>query len=159
MKPPKDFLTAELTADVVWVLLGLGICLYALRLRLWDAAGPGSGFLPFIAGVFVALVGLTLLLRQWSKRPREVRRAPFWADAAGRKRVGLVVIALCVLAVLMPMLGFLLAAFLVMTFLLGLTERTRLVSAVALAVVSSLSIYWLFASLLQVRLPKGPLGF
>lgn len=151
---------AELITDLIWVLLGLGICLYSsLRLRLWDAAGPGSGFLPFIAGVFVAVIGLALLLRQWSKRPREERPAPFWDDRTGRNRVGLVVIALCVLAWLMPMLGFLLAAFLVMTFLLGLTERTPLVSTVALAVASSLCIYWLFASLLQVRLPKGPLGF
>jgi len=42
---------------------------------------------------------------------------------------------------------------------MGLTEQTRLVPVVALAVISSLSIYWLFASLLQVRLPKGLLGF
>ena len=150
---------AELTANLVWVLLGLGICLYSLRLRLWDAAGPGSGFLPFIAGVFVGLTGLALLLRTWARRPREPRPAPFWADAAGRNRVALVVIALCVMAFLMPILGFLVAATLVMTFLLGLAERTPLAPAVTLALVSSLSIYWLFASLLQVRLPKGPLGF
>ena len=73
--------------------------------------------------------------------------------------MGLVVIALCVMASLMPLLGFLVAATLVMTFLLGLTERTPVASALTLAVVSSLSIYWLFTSLLQVRLPKGLLGF
>ena len=151
--------TAELVADLFWVFLGLGICLYALHLKLWAAAtGPGSGFLPFIAGVFVGLIGLALLIREWSRRPREPG-APFWEDADGRNRVGMVVVALCVMAYLMPILGFLLAAVLVMTFLLGLTERTPLASAIALAVVSTGSIYWLFGSLLQVRLPKGLLGF
>ena len=149
----------ELISNLVWVLLGLGICLYAVRLRLWDAAGPASGFLPFIAGLFVGLIGLALLLQEWARRPRERRPTPFWEDAAARNRVGLVVIGLCAMALLMPLLGFLLAATLVMTFLLGLTQRTRLASAITLALASSLSIYWLFGSVLQVRLPRGLLGF
>ncbi len=149
----------ELISNLVWVLLGFGICVYAFRLRLWDAAGPASGFLPFIAGVFVGLTGLALLLQARAQRPRERRPAPFWENRAARNRVGLVVLGLCAMAYLMPILGFLLAATLVMTFLLGLTERTRLVPTVTLALASSLSIYWLFASLLQVRLPRGLLGF
>jgi putative tricarboxylic transport membrane protein len=151
---------AELVADVVWVVLGLGICLHALRLQLWSATtGPGSGFLPFIAGALVALIGVALLVRAWARRRRDGPATPFWEDAAGRNRVGLVVITLCVMAYLMPILGFLLAAILVMTFLLGLTRQTRLAAAIVLSLLSTLSIYWLFASLLQVRLPLGPLGF
>jgi hypothetical protein len=73
--------------------------------------------------------------------------------------VALVIVALVAMALLMPRLGFLLAAVLVMTFLLGLTERRHLGSSVALAVASSVFIYWLFALLLQVRLPQGLLGF
>ncbi|OLC01093.1 MAG: hypothetical protein AUH30_00920 [Candidatus Rokubacteria bacterium 13_1_40CM_68_15] len=151
--------TAELVADAAWVTLGLGICLYALKLRLWDASGPASGFLPFIAGVFIAVVGLALVLREWARRPVRESTAPFWEDRTGRNRVALVTAALCVMAYLMPVLGFLVTASLVMTFLLGLTERTRLASSVVLAVVSSLATYWLFGSLLQVRLPRGLLGF
>lgn len=150
---------AELAANLIWVVLGFGICLLSVRLRLWDAAGPGSGFLPFIAGLFVGLTGLALLLQESARRRRARRAVAFWEDRTGRNRVGLVVIALCVMAYLMPILGFLVAATLVMTFLLGLTERTPVASALTLALVSSLSIYWLFASLLQVRLPKGLLGF
>lgn len=151
--------SAELMSSLVWVLLGLGICLYSVRLQLWTAAGPGSGLLPFAAGLFIGLFGLALLLPEWSRRRRGRRAAPFWTDAAARNRVGLVVAGLCAMAFLMPLLGFLLAASLVMTFLLGVAERGRLASSVTLALASSLSIYWLFASLLQVRLPRGLLGF
>jgi hypothetical protein len=146
-------------SSLVWVLLGLGISFYSVRLQLWTAAGPGSGLLPFVAGLFLGLFGLALLLAEWSRRRRGRRPAPFWADAAARNRVGLVVAGLCAMAFLMPILGFLLAASLVMTFLLGVIERGRLASSVALALASSVSIYWLFASLLQVRLPRGLLGF
>jgi hypothetical protein len=149
--------TASLIANVVWVALGLGVCLVSLRLRLWDVSGPGSGFLPFLAGLVVGIVGLALLLREAAPGAR--RAPPFWSDRVGRNRVALVVVGLCAMAYLMPVLGFLLAAFVVMTFLLALTEGRRLYSAAALAVASSLCIYLLFASLLKVRLPRGLLGF
>jgi putative tricarboxylic transport membrane protein len=149
---------ASLISNATWVLLGLAVCVYAVRLRLWDSAGPASGFLPFFAGLVVGIAGLVLLIREWAGRP--VGRSPrFWRDAAGRTRVALVIVALVAMALLMPILGFLVAAFLVMTFLLGLTERRRLGSSIALAAASSVFIYWLFASLLQVRLPPGLLGF
>ena len=151
--------SAELISSLVWVLLGLGICLSSVRLQLWTAAGPGSGLLPFAAGLFIGLFGLALLLAEWSRRRRGRRPAPFWADAAARNRVGLVIAGLGAMAYLMPILGFPLAASLVMTFLLGVIERGRLASSVTLALASSVSIYWLFASLLQVRLPRGLLGF
>jgi hypothetical protein len=131
---------ASLISNATWVLLGLAVCVYAVRLRLWDSAGPASGFLPFLAGLVVGIAGLVLLIREWAGRP--VGRSPrFWRDAAGRTRVALVIVVL------------------VMTFLLGMTERRRLGSSIALAAASSVFIYWLFASLLQVRLPPGLLGF
>ena len=147
---------ASLISDAAWVLLGLAVSVYAVRLRLWDAAGPGSGFLPFLAGLVIAGTGLSLLAREWAARSPG---RPFWSDAAGRTRVALVIVALVAMALLMPRLGFLLAAFLVMSFLLGLTERRHPGSSLALAAASSVFIYWLFASLLQVRLPHGLLGF
>lgn len=150
--------TASLIASVTWVLLGSAVCLHAMRLRLWDAAGPSSGFLPFIVGLVIGLVGVALLAREWAARPAGPSLA-FWGDAEGRTRVALVVVALVGMALLMPVLGFLVAAMLVMAFLLGLTERRRLGSSLVLAVVSSAFIYWLFGSLLQVRLPRGLLGF
>jgi hypothetical protein len=148
---------ASLISNALWIVLGTGMCLHAWQLRLWDATGPGSGFLPFLAGLILALTGLGLLLRERAAG-RPAGPAPsFWTDPTGRNRVALVVGALAALALLMPVLGFLLAAFLVMTFLLGL-ERRRLVPAVGLAAAASASVYWLFASLLQVRLPRGLLG-
>jgi tripartite tricarboxylate transporter TctB family protein len=147
---------ASLISDTAWIVLGLAVCGYAVRLRLWDAAGPGSGFLPFLAGVVIAGTGVGLLAREGAARAAGVA---FWSDAAGRTRVALVIVALIAMALLMPRLGFLIAAFLVMTFLLGLTERRHWGASLALAAASSLFIYWLFASLLQVRLPQGLLGF
>src|SRR5437870_4678066 len=83
--------TAELVADAAWVTLGLGICLYALRLRLWDASVPASGFLPFLAGVFIAVVGLALFLRGCARRRVSGSPSPFWWDRLGRYGVSVVI--------------------------------------------------------------------
>ena len=98
----RDMRAASLISDAAWVLLGLAVCIYAMRLRLWDAAGPGSGFLPFLAGLVIAGTGLGLLAREWAARPAG---RPFWSDAAGRTRVALVIVALVAMALLMPRLG------------------------------------------------------
>ena len=141
--------------NLVWIVLGVGICVYATRLKLWEPAGPASGFLPFIVGVTIALTGIALTLREQRQRPT----ARFWTDNASRNRVALVVLALSALAYLMPLLGFLLSAAIVMTFLLSLSERGHLVQSILLACTASAAVYWLFGSLLQVRLPVGWLGF
>ena len=53
----------------------------------------------------------------------------------------------------------LLSAAIVMTFLLCLSEPGRIAQSVLLAGAASAAVYGLFASLLQVRLPTGWLGF
>jgi hypothetical protein len=143
--------------NVFWIVLALGICAGALQLGLWGSAGPGSGFMPFLAGLLIGLVGLGRLVAAWSRET--TRAARFWEDPAAARRVIAVVLALCAMAAVMPVLGFLLTAMLVMAFLLRLTAETRLVTVIVLAIVSSLSVYWLFQSVLGVRLPKGLVGF
>jgi putative tricarboxylic transport membrane protein len=143
--------------NVFWIVLALGICAGALQLGLWSPAGPGSGFMPFLAGLLIGLVGVGRLVAAWSRET--TRAARFWEDPAAARRVVAVVLALCTMAAVMPILGFLLTAMLVMAFLLRLTAETRLVTVIVLAIVSSLSVYWLFQSVLGVRLPKGLVGF
>ena len=142
--------------NLFWIVLGIAICAYSLRLKLWEAAGPGSGFLPFIVGAIIGSAGIALFLQQ---RFRGVPPERFWTDSAARNRVGLVVVALCTMAYLMPVLGFLLSAAIVMAFLLSLSEPGRIAQSLLLAGAASAAVYWLFASLLQVRLPTGWLGF
>jgi putative tricarboxylic transport membrane protein len=144
----------DLVENLVWIALAVGVSVNGIRLGLWTPAGPGSGFMPFLAAVMIAAISLTRLVVT-PKRPR----GPFWPDPGGAKRVILCVGALSAMAALMPVLGFFVASLLVMGFLMRLTSTYRLPAVIALAVFSSLVIYGLFHSLLGVQLPRGIVGF
>ncbi len=144
----------EAVHNGVWIVLAAAIAVNALRLGLWTPSGPGSGFMPFVAAVMIALVALLRLLTT-PRHPRE----PFWTSPDGARRVILCVVALVVMAALMPVLGFFVTSILVMMFLLRLTSTSRLPTVIGLAVFSSAVIYGLFHTLLGVQLPRGVIGF
>ena len=144
----------DLVQNLVWIALAVGVSANGIRLGLWTPAGPGSGFMPLLAGVLIAVIALARLVIT-PRRPR----AAFWPDAAGARRVVLCVVALCAMAALMPLLGFFVASLLVMGFLMRLTSTYRLAAVIGLAVFSSLVIYGLFHTLLGVQLPRGLVGF
>jgi putative tricarboxylic transport membrane protein len=144
----------DLVQNVIWIVLAVAISANAIRLGLWTPSGPGSGFMPFVAGLMIGLMAFLGILVT-PKRPRGL----FWADANGGKRVMLCVLALCVMAAVMPVLGFFVASILVMGFLMRLTSTIRIPTIIALAVFSSLVVYGLFHSLLGVQLPRGLVGF
>ncbi|MBI2216742.1 MAG: tripartite tricarboxylate transporter TctB family protein [Candidatus Rokubacteria bacterium] len=145
----------ELAVDAFWVLLGAAIIAHAVQLRLWEPSGPGSGFVPLLAGAVIAAGGLGLLLA----RPRPARAEVFWAARASALRIVAVLAGLVTMAVLMPVLGFLLTAAPTMAFLLTVIERQRWTWVVGMALASSVGLYWLFDRVLEMALPKGPLGF
>jgi putative tricarboxylic transport membrane protein len=144
----------EPVQNVVWIALAAAISVNAIRLGLWTPSGPGSGFMPLVAGLTIGLMALLRVLVT-PRRPR----SPFWVDASGGKRVMLCVLALCAMAAVMPFLGFFVAAVLVMGFLMRLTSTSRIPTIVVLALFSSLVVYGLFHSLLGVQLPRGFVGF
>jgi putative tricarboxylic transport membrane protein len=144
----------DLVQNLVWIALAVAVSVNGIRLGLWTPAGPGSGFMPFLAGSLIAVISLARLAVT-PRRPRGL----FWADPTGAKRVMLCVAALAAMAALMPVLGFFVASILVMGFLMRLTSTYRLPTVIALALFSSLVIYGLFHTVLGVQLPRGLVGF
>ena len=46
----------DLVENLVWIALALAVSVNAVRLGLWTPAGPGSGFMPFLAAVLIAVI-------------------------------------------------------------------------------------------------------
>jgi hypothetical protein len=53
--------TAEKTLNLLWIVLGLAVAGWSPRYVLFDVAGPGGGFLPFLAGIILSTCGCVLL--------------------------------------------------------------------------------------------------
>jgi hypothetical protein len=122
-------------------------------LGMWDANGPSSGFLPAIAGATVALCALASLFR-----PEMSARDRFLGESAGAMRVGAVLGAIVALAAGIPVLGFIATAVPMLTLLLVVVNRGRLLYALVVATSGAVGIHLMFEKVLDVLLPRGILG-
>jgi hypothetical protein len=149
----------EQVLNLVWVLLGSAVCLYSVSLKIWAASKPGSGLVPFLAGAIIGGVGLLRVVSSWRAGGDKSRVSRFWDTTAARTRTLLVLVGFCAMAFLMPMLGFLLSAILVTSFLLYVIEPQNILKVTGIAGSTCLLVYFLFVILLKLNLPRGFLGF
>ena len=140
--------------------LGVGIffALYARSVEIGSWHEPGPGFIPLLGGLILCFMAAALLLgdlkkMNWAPRP------PFSAQSDSWKRVLATFLSLIVYNWLLTPLGFALATFLFLGFLVRYifpqTWRRTLLVAVFGSVVARL----LFINFLETQLPKGFLGF
>lgn len=145
--------TAERALNLFWIAFGLAIAAASPRYVLFDAAGPGGGFLPMSAGLAIAACGLALALR--SPHPS----VEAWPPRGVWLRMALIVAGLITITVLMPTLGFILSVAPVMIVLMQAVERQSWWTVLLVSLVSTLAVYALFTRLLGTMLPRGLLGF
>jgi putative tricarboxylic transport membrane protein len=145
--------------NVFWILFGAGICIESTRLRLWNPSGPGSGFIPFMAGLLIGAIGFLLFLSDRAKGSDQEEKGKFWENPIARNRVFYLLASLCFMAVSMKKLGFLVTSVIVTILMIRAIEPRRWMTLILVSLGSCLSIYFLFKSLMQINLPKGFLGF
>jgi putative tricarboxylic transport membrane protein len=126
----------------------------ALPLPLGTMARPGPGFFPIAVGVFALVVGAVWVAIAMRRVPAAA--GPAFASASSRGRLLSTAGVLVGFCLLLPWVGYPVAAFLFVAVLLrvlGAGWFTSVGTAVASAAVS----YYLFARLLGVPLPPGVL--
>ncbi len=139
-------------ASCLLLLLGIGITAEALRLPYTSIVGPGPGFFPFWIGVLMIL--LSALLFFTTRRPDH----PFIEPGARVGRVALVGASFLGFILALEHLGLLIAAGLYAAFLVGVVEHRSWRCWLLTGVLIGGGCFLLFAYLLGVPLPKGPLG-
>ena len=130
--------------------------LQSVQLPFGSAARPGAGFYPVATAIFACVVGgAATMLAFVGRRPERAADVEDPVSPAARRRVFITTVALLAFCVVMPWIGYPLAAaaFGVAT-LLGLGSRWW--TATIIGVGSALGSYYLFAVLLDVPLPRGP---
>jgi putative tricarboxylic transport membrane protein len=142
--------------NVIWIVLGVSVAVYASRLGVWQPGGPSIGFMPLAAGTLIATLGALQIFL--SEHVVDNAEASFFPSRDALRRVFSVIATLVAIALLMQPLGFLLTAFLAMVFLLTIIECRGWLSTIAIALGASVGVWWLFTRL-DVILPRGPFGF
>lgn len=149
--------TLDSASSLFWLLVSLIVVTASYRLGLGTVNNPGMGFLTFGAGSILGILSLSLFLK--AHLAKEVAgHGPLFAGKAW-KRVLFVLTALIVYAVLMPVLGYLISTFMLMTLLFWILEKKRIGLVLLYALLTTLTTYLVFSKWLNCQFPKGPLGF
>ena len=139
----------------VWVLLALAVAVESGRLGFGTFGRPGPGFLPFLAGICLAVLAGAGLIQAVLKKPGAETASGF--RAADILRIGLVSAVLFVYVFLWDVLGFLASTFLLLLFLFRCVEPLRWRTVFVASGLTLAFTYILFSVLLGARLPAGRL--
>ena len=147
----------EKWSSLVWLGMGVFICIGSLRLSLGEFRKPGPGFLSFFAGLVITGLAFVVHLQSRKRRPRTEKEEsePIWSDPKKGMKIVMTVVALLVYAVVMNYLGFLISTFLFLAFVLKTIEPQRWSVTLIGSLIASAAFYVIFEMGLQSQLPKG----
>lgn len=146
--------------NLIVIALGLFVAYHSYAvLKLGILISPGAGFLPFLCGIALIVLGVVWRLQGWLSRPGPKASAGE-AEAASlpgtRRKLVLAFLTTTAYALLFERIGFLLST---LVFMLGwqmVVERERWLKAVIVTALCAAAMYGLFRYLLRVELPPNP---
>lgn len=146
---------ADQISSLFWLVVG-GLVIYgSVRLDLGSLREPGSGFLSFLAGLFICLTAGIVFLQSlfWTKavQPRLKdlwENLRFWRPAA-------VLLLLLVYILVLRKLGFLLTTFIIFLIVFRGVEKLSWKKSAIISLSMSVLSYLLFYHALKTILPTG----
>ena len=142
----------------VWLVLGAIIAISSVGYDLGTLDSPGTGFLPFLAGLAISFFSILGMVDGALKKRSGIVWKPITAGLMWKKSL-IVMLALLAYALLLTPLGFLLCTTLFVGFLLVAVQPQRWYVVISVAIGTAIGAYGIFEVWLKAQLPKGPLGF
>ncbi len=143
---------------MLWVILGLVIALVSTQYGLGTPESPGTGFMPFLAGLAIFFFAGIGAVHGWVKRRESKPWRPVFSGVEWKKSFT-VLAALVVYVLLLRPLGFTLCTALFIAFLMRVVEPQKWPVVAAGAIGTALGAYGIFELWLKAQLPRGPWGF
>ena len=148
--------TLEFFGALFWFVLSLYVSAESYRMGLGTWHDPGDGYFSFGAGLLLAVMSLSLIIKEL---PKLRQKSSFSVSEKSRwEAVILIVVAMFLYALLFTQLGFVLCTFLLIVSLLRFVGSRSWVTSTIAGSLVTLSSYVLFNVLLKTGLPKGFFG-
>ncbi len=140
-----------------WVGIGAGICFLAWRVHLGTFREPGPGFVAFVSGLSISVVGLIMVLSQILPRIYSNDRFDLGLTFQNISwlRLGYTMALLFGYGVFLNSLGYTITTLLVMCGLLYDRRRNNWASSLLNSAVVAVGSYLLFEVWLRSQLPRG----
>ena len=152
---------SERIGAIIWLLLGIGVCIGSTSIGMGNIHKPGPGFMPFLAGALLGLFGLIFLHSTRSKGGDAQRQIASSSEGIAKnwKMCFACLLALFGCAFLLEPLGFFTTSGLFLFALFKMQNPKRWVRPLIYAALTVVFSYLLFTVLLNIRFPTGISGF
>jgi putative tricarboxylic transport membrane protein len=151
-------INSDQVSGFFWLAISIFVCIQASRIGIGDFHSQGPGFLPFCSGVILSTFSIILLVKSALKKTEDREIKNLWKGMSWGKVV-LVLSLLLIYALLLPILGYLIATFGLIILLFGIVGKTKVWIKVVAGIITVLATYMVFCVWLEVQLPKGILSF
>ncbi len=137
----------------IWVLFGMVVCIMSGQLGIGKVSSPGAGFVPFLTGLIVVVLGAALFLHgQFFSSYKQESGRVTWREML---RVLLIASMLIAYSLLLPFLGFILATLLLLFLTTGLIGSVNSIKAIVISTVISVALWLVFVVVLDMQMPRG----
>ena len=143
-------------SSLFWLLISIAVFVESIRLEIGTLHNPGRGFVTFGASGILGILSLVLFV-QASIRKEEAQREPLFTGKW--QRILFVLIVLTLYSWSMPILGYLISTFVLMTLLFWVLEKKKIWLVLLSSSLSTVVTYLAFSKWLNCQFPDGLFGF
>ncbi len=148
--------TYDRASSLFWLLISIAVFVESIRLGTGSLHNPGRGFLTFGASGILGVLSLALFA-QASLRKEEVQPEPLFTGEW--RRIVFVLVVLTLYSWSMPILGYLISTFALMTLLFWVLEKKKIWVVLFSSSLSAIATYLVFSKWLNCQFPDGLFGF
>ena len=147
-----------LAVGLAFLTLGVYVMIGSFALEYYTPLGPGPGFFTFWLAAILSVLTVIWLIRVFLQPPEPLPEG-FFPNRSGALRIVAVLAALMFFVVAGEILGFRITMLAFLLFLLYALGRQRLPVAIAISLVGSIGVYYVFHDLMGIHLPLPSIDF
>lgn len=147
----------QITAAII-LAASLWYIFEALKMPMMAGKAPGAGWMPLLLGVVMGLLSILLLVTA-SRRPSSKDTKVEWPRGEGMFNNVAILVGLAVSVIVLETAGYLLSTLVFLVVLMKILGKYSWKLSIAMSVIFSATMYWVFKIFLEIPLPSGLINF
>lgn len=151
---------SRLIVSSIFLVFSAALMIASVSMEYYSSIGPGPGFFPFWLSLVLGLLSIIWLVQTLRSAPAGAEKEKtLFPRGGGLFRILSILGALSFMIALMEPLGFQLAMFAFLVFLLVVLGHVKAWTTLVIAGIGSFGLFRVFTMLLDVQLPQSAVPF